>query len=148
MINNLKINKVMNNVKIVKDYDEFKKVYCVFMEEPFYESWTNSDMEEEYAYCIVLDYYDENHDEKRIYKHGYGEYPDNWSKIVADINEVTENTGNLSDSTDLVTIDADYLRANSKFDLHEDTYPDGVTLEDVIANILLHIMMCMAMDIR
>ena len=91
------------------------------------------DREKDHAYSITLEYYDENHEEKRLYRYGYGEFPDNWSKIVADINEVTENTGNLNDSTDLVTIDADYLRANYRFDLHEDDYPEGVTLEDVIA---------------
>ena len=91
------------------------------------------DKDEQYAYSITLEYYDDNHVEKSVYRYGYGGFPDNWSKIVADINEVTKNTGNLSDSTDLVTIDADYLRANYRFDLHEDDYPEGVTLEDVIA---------------
>lgn len=91
------------------------------------------DREKDHAYSITLEYYDENNEEKRLYRYGYGGFPDNWSKIVADINEVTENTCNINDSTDLVTIDADYLRANYRFDLHEDDYPEGVTLEDVIA---------------
>lgn len=61
MIKNLKINKIMNNIEIVKNYDEFKKVYSVFMQEPFYEAWTNEEMEKEYEYLKekgeVLGYY-------------------------------------------------------------------------------------------
>ena len=63
MIKNLNINKVINNIKVVKNYDEFRSVYGVFMEEPFYEAWTEDEFKEEYNYLKdngeVIGYYND-----------------------------------------------------------------------------------------
>lgn len=88
------------------------------------------DKDDAFAFSVSMDYYDENEEEHHVYRTCYGSFPDNWSTIVSLVGEVTEGTANLDDRTEIVTIDADYIRENS--DVNEDLFPEGVTLEDVI----------------
>lgn len=51
MINNLSninFSKINENLRIVKDFDDFKKVFGVFKTEPFYEDWSDEEMYEEF----------------------------------------------------------------------------------------------------
>lgn len=51
MIKNLKIGNTAslnNKIKLVNNFDQFREVFKVFMDEPFYEAWTDSTIEEEY----------------------------------------------------------------------------------------------------
>lgn len=86
-----------------------------------------------YAYEIELVYYDENSEKQFATKCGFDGFPDNWGTIVSYANEITPdylNDGGLTDSTDIVTVDKDFLKAN--FDFSEDMLPDGVTAEQFI----------------
>ena len=67
MIKNLKIintEPLNNKIRLVNNYDQFKEVFKVFMDEPFYEAWTNNDMEEEYNEIKnngeIIGYYNNN----------------------------------------------------------------------------------------
>ena len=82
------------------------------------------------AYKIFITYYDENHKEHSIIKYGYGKFPDNWPTIISHINEITEGTAHLTDSTELTVIDGEFLKKN--FNVSEDKLPEGVTLDDVL----------------
>lgn len=37
-------------IKNIKEYEEFRKIYGIFMEYPFYEAWTEEQFAEEYEY--------------------------------------------------------------------------------------------------
>ena len=80
------------------------------------------------AYMIDLHYYDENHIEHNSKKNGYGGFPDNWKQIIAYTNEISEGREGLTDSTDLVRVDADHLREH--FGITDDMLPEGVTVEE------------------
>lgn len=82
------------------------------------------------AYKIYITYYDEKYNEHSILKYGYGKFPDNWPTIISHINEITEGTANLTDSTELTVIDGEFLKKN--FNVWEDKLPEGVTLDDVL----------------
>ena len=41
-------NEMTNIIKDVTDYDDFKKVFSVFKEEPFFENWTEEEMHNEF----------------------------------------------------------------------------------------------------
>ena len=79
-----------------------------------------------FAYEIRLQYYDENKDRVMVIKTGYGAFPDNWGTIVSYTNEIS-TVHKLTDSTDLVVIDADLLR--TEFGMSDDMFPEDVTVE-------------------
>lgn len=67
MIKNLKIINTLplnNKIRIVNNFVQFRDVFKVFMDEPFYEAWTNDDMEEEYNEIKnngeIIGYYNNN----------------------------------------------------------------------------------------
>ena len=86
------------------------------------------DETEPLAYSIYLSYYDENVECIRVYKDGYGGFPDNWHDIIEHTNEIAalENK-QLTYSTNIVTIDANLLRKD--FGVTDDMLPKGATVE-------------------
>ncbi len=60
------------------------------------------------AYHIILVYSDGD-SKQEIEKTGYNEFPDNWEEIVSLTNEILDGAGEISDSTDIVKIDAFHL---------------------------------------
>ena len=83
-----------------------------------------------FAYEIILCFYDDNGEQIYVNKTGYGAFPDNWSLIVSYTNEISDGRAGLTDSTDIVVVDADLLRR--EFGLTDDMLPEGVTLEQYI----------------
>lgn len=81
--------------------------------------------DEPFAYSIRLQYYDETHNLIQTEKMGYGSFPDNWGWIVSYTNLMTPQR--LTDSTDIVIIDADHLR--KEFGVTDDMLPEDVTVE-------------------
>lgn len=79
-----------------------------------------------FAYEIRLQYYDENRDRVMVKKSGYGAFPDNWGTIVAYTNEIS-TVHKLTDSTDIVVIDADLLM--TEFGMSDDMFPEDVSVE-------------------
>ena len=113
---------LLRNGTAMKLIDEINKLPDVF-----------GDKNSPYAYKIELVYYDKNSEQQFATKYGYGGFPDNWSTIVSYANDITPDLfryERLTDSTDIVTIDADYLREN--FDFSPDMLPKGVTVEQFI----------------
>ena len=88
--------------------------------------------DEPLAYEIYLTYYDSEGVERDLRKNGYGGFPDNWKEIVKLVNEVTPGHKNVTDSTEIVTIDADFLRRN--FDANDSMLPEGMTLEEYVSD--------------
>lgn len=86
----------------------------------------SGDEKDPFAFYIRLQYYDDDHNLILTEKTGYGGFPDNWEKIVSYTNEISENK-KLTDSRDIVIIDADHLR--NVFGLTDDMLPDGVSVE-------------------
>ncbi|MBO4636707.1 MAG: hypothetical protein J5685_06120 [Clostridiales bacterium] len=82
--------------------------------------------DDQFAYRIRLEYYDENTNFVSVEKYGYAIFPDNWNEIVSDFNDISDRN-KLTYCTDIVTIDADLLR--NEFGMSDDMFPEGVTVE-------------------
>jgi hypothetical protein len=91
---------------------------------------TLGNQEDTFAYMILITYYDDNANQVSAEKYGYGIFPDNWSEIVADINAISSDYEQLTDSTDITVIDADLLR--HQFVLNNSMLPEGVTVEQFL----------------
>ena len=119
---NGKYSDLMRSETAMKLIEEINKLPDVF-----------GDENGQYAYKIELVYYDENSEMQFATKYGYDRFPDNWGTIVSHANEITPDLFHferLTDSTDIVSIDADFLREN--FDLSPDMLPKDVTVEQFI----------------
>ena len=81
------------------------------------------------AYHIILVYSDGD-SKQEIEKTGYNEFPENWEKIVSLINDLLDGKGEISDSRDIVTIDAEFLKTNCFYD--GSNLPLSMSVEDLI----------------
>ena len=83
--------------------------------------------DDHFAYEISLQYYDKDQNLIKVKKTGYGTFREDWKEIVSYANDINPKKQKLTDSTDIVVIDADLLR--KEFDLKDDDLPDGVSVE-------------------
>lgn len=81
------------------------------------------------AYHIILVYSDGD-SKQEIEKTGYDKFPDNWEKIVSLTNDILDGAGEISDSTDIVKIDAFHLSGFWFYDGHD--LPGQVTVNMLI----------------
>ena len=86
--------------------------------------------EGELAFIIRIKYIKDGQ-EILLEKRGYDTFPENWKEIVATTNEVAKGYCEVSDKTEIMKVDALYIRTHCD-DLNEKVLPKDVTLEDVI----------------
>ncbi len=81
------------------------------------------------AYHIKL-VYNYGDSKKELEKKGYDSFPENWEEIVSLINDLLDGKGEISDSRDIVTIDAEFLKTNCFYD--GSNLPLSMSVEDLI----------------
>ena len=70
-----------------------------------------------------------------IEKKGYDSFPDNWEHIVKLTNIVANGYAEVTDSRDIVTVDAEYLRDNFPALIDESVLSDDMSLDDVVTDL-------------